>query len=194
MERLESLATTIALAFADDPIWQWLFGTETTLTLEQGLPLSRYFVSQMTAPNELHGFRHHEAVALWTAPGNEDAPSSVLNDELALAAFGPGTEIDIDKGPAITAVMHEARPAEPHWYLGIIAVAPGRHGQGFGGRLLQTMHDRCDRLGLPAYLESSNPRNHSLYLRHGYLEQGEISAAGSPPLMCFLRQPRPIGD
>jgi hypothetical protein len=43
---------------------------------------------------------------------------------------------------------------------------------------------------LPAYLESSNPRNISLYERHGFEIIGLIQAGGSPTLTPMLRRPR----
>ena len=42
---------------------------------------------------------------------------------------------------------------------------------------------------MPAYLESSNPRNISLYLRHGFVDTGEITAADGPSLIPMWREP-----
>jgi ribosomal protein S18 acetylase RimI-like enzyme len=44
-----------------------------------------------------------------------------------------------------------------------------------------------DREHLPVYLESSNPRNLSLYRRHGFEEIGEIRSGDSPPIAAMLR-------
>jgi hypothetical protein len=49
---------------------------------------------------------------------------------------------------------------------------------------------RCDREGLPAYLESSNPRNIPLYQRHGFEVLGTIQLDASPPITPMLRAPR----
>jgi ribosomal protein S18 acetylase RimI-like enzyme len=50
--------------------------------------------------------------------------------------------------------------------------------------------ERCDRDGLPAYLESSNPRNISLYQRHGFEVVGRIQAGTSPVMTPMYRKPR----
>jgi RimJ/RimL family protein N-acetyltransferase len=50
--------------------------------------------------------------------------------------------------------------------------------------------ERIDAEGLPAYLESSNPRNISLYQRFGFEAIGEIRAGGSPPVVPMLRKAR----
>jgi ribosomal protein S18 acetylase RimI-like enzyme len=66
---------------------------------------------------------------------------------------------------------------------------PG-HGQGCGSALLRHALTRCDRDGVPAYLESSNPRNVPLYQRHGFEIIGSIQAGRSPTLVPMLRRPR----
>jgi RimJ/RimL family protein N-acetyltransferase len=50
--------------------------------------------------------------------------------------------------------------------------------------------DRCDRDKVPAYLESSNPRNMSLYRRHGFEPIGSIRAGSSPEIVPMVRRPR----
>jgi GNAT superfamily N-acetyltransferase len=65
-------------------------------------------------------------------------------------------------------------------------------GPGSGGSaLMQYALAACDRDGMPAYLESTNPRNVRLYERHGFELLGTIQAGSSPPLFPMLREPRP---
>ncbi|WP_209434992.1 hypothetical protein [Pedobacter ginsenosidimutans] len=45
-----------------------------------------------------------------------------------------------------------------------------------------------DRDGLIAYPESSNPKNISLYQRHGFEVIGEIQSGNSPILRPMLRK------
>lgn len=193
-DRREDIATTVALAFADDPIWKWILGLDRTITLDQGMPLARMLVAASSAADEIHGFRHFGAVALWSAPsGTVDAEVERRRDERAAPfreAFGALLgDRALNVGP-LGEVMRANRPDEPHWYLGIIGTRPDHQGQGLGSRVLTTMLNRCDRLGLPTYLESSNPRNHAFYARHGYQELGTISALDSPEIMRFRRNPK----
>jgi len=46
----------------------------------------------------------------------------------------------------------------------------------------------CDREQKPAYLESSNPANLSLYERHGFEVVAEVSEGGSPITFPMLRK------
>jgi hypothetical protein len=50
--------------------------------------------------------------------------------------------------------------------------------------------ERCDRDGIAAYWESSDPRNVPFYRRHGFEPIGTIQAGSSPPLTPMLRKAR----
>ena len=194
-ERLEPLARTIAASFADDPIWKWIYhGGDAALTIDQALPFARWLVAEMSSVDEIHGFRHHDAVALWHAPlfacNQEIVAAHAATTTPFVDALGPVLGERLQLIGALGDAMAQRRPAEPHWYLGIIGTHPDRQGEGLGAELLGSMHARCDRLGLACFLESSNPQNYGFYRRHGYVEAGDFSAAESPRLMAFRREPR----
>ncbi len=87
--------------------------------------------------------------------------------------------------------MTEARyPIGPHYYLPMIGAAASARGQGLGGALLSAVTEECDRGHVPAYLESSNQRNLTLYRRHGFevIEQMPLGRRG-PTLFRMLREP-----
>lgn len=193
LDRLEPVAQTIAVAFAADPVWNWLLGQPGASDGEGGLALARALVADTSPADETHGFRHHGAVALWRAPHDPDRPAAWKADRAApfLRAFAEWAGDRLGVIGEFSAALIAARPAEPHWYLSILATEPERQGQGLGSRLLSVMVDRSDRTGVPIYLESSNPRNHALYHRHGFVDGDEISAAGSPPVLAFYRRSRP---
>ncbi|HET9583943.1 MAG TPA: GNAT family N-acetyltransferase, partial [Bradyrhizobium sp.] len=88
--------------------------------------------------------------------------------------------------------MARYHPEEPHWYLPFIGVDPARQGNGLGAALLRSILAECDKMRLPAYLESTNPRNRPLYERHGFKEIGEIRAGDCPPVVPMLRQPKAV--
>jgi ribosomal protein S18 acetylase RimI-like enzyme len=86
--------------------------------------------------------------------------------------------------------MGKYHPVEPHWYLPLIGVDPVDQGHGYGSALMKYSLERCDQDKELAYLESSNPRNISLYIRHGFEIIGTIRAADSPPLIAMVRKPQ----
>ena len=83
--------------------------------------------------------------------------------------------------------MAEHHPHKPHWYLPLIAADPNWIGQGLGTLLMKHVLRRCDDEGIAAYLESSNPRNISLYERHRFKIIGEIQHGSSPTMTPMLR-------
>lgn len=193
-DKREEIAETVALSFADDPIWKWIYDTDEAIPLETGIVLARMLVAQSTPRDELHGFRHFGAVALWTAPSDADTADTATDDEARVAPFFNAFVDQMGDRIALTgelgAAMRAHRPEEPHWYLGILGTHPDRQNQGLGSRVITTMIQRCDRIGVPTFLESSNPRNYGFYARHGYVEHGDLVVAGSPPLKSFWRAPR----
>jgi ribosomal protein S18 acetylase RimI-like enzyme len=90
----------------------------------------------------------------------------------------------------VFAQMETYHPSEPCWYLPLIGVDPTCQGRGYGSALLRYALEQCDRDGMPAYLESSNPRNIPLYQRHGFEIIGAIQAGTSPTVVPMLRRRR----
>lgn len=84
---------------------------------------------------------------------------------------------------------HPTRP--PHWYLAVMGVAPEWQGRGLGTALMRPGLDAIDAAALPAYLESSTPRNRALYERNGFAVTGEMNLpAGGPPIWLMWREGR----
>ena len=121
--------------------------------------------------------------ALWLPPGVH--PDEERLDELMESTAAPAAQ---EAGPAIFKQMATYHPKEPHWYLPLIGVDPAHQNKGHGDALMRYALERCDRDKLPAYLESTNPRNVSLYRRHGFEALGTIQAGTSPTLVPMLRR------
>ncbi len=108
-----------------------------------------------------------------------------MND-LMMRTADAATAID---GPQLMQQMASYHPKEPHWYLPLLGVDPAHQNEGVGSALLRHVTDRCDRDGVPAYLESSNPRNIPLYERHGFEILGRAQSGSSPVITPMLRKP-----
>ena len=123
--------------------------------------------------------------ALWLPP-------NIYPDENALIALVQQTVSEqIQKDFfAVFEQMSRYHPSEPHWYLPLMGVDPSQQGKGFGSALLQHTLIQVDRDNHLAYLESSNPRNISLYKRHGFDLLGTIQIGTSPSIAPMLRRPR----
>ena len=95
--------------------------------------------------------------------------------------------------------LESNHPAEPHYYLPFIGVAPGWQGRGLGSAVMEPILERCDRERMPAYLDATTDRNRALYERLGFRITEEFSLGkGAPPLWRMWREPpkaaaRPAG-
>jgi ribosomal protein S18 acetylase RimI-like enzyme len=177
----QKAVATVALAFASDPMMRWSFPDPARY-----LAIAQDFIDafgghavEHSGADEIADFG---AAALWLPPGvapDSDAMGAII------AANMPADKMA--DGGSLFEQMDRFHPKEPHWYLPLIGADPVHQGKGYGSALMTHALMRCDRDGLPAYLESSNPKNVPLYERHGFKVIGEIQAGSSPTLYPMLR-------
>ena len=89
-------------------------------------------------------------------------------------------------------ISEAAVPPQPHYYLGVIGVAPDARGTGAGGALLQAFCrlSAADPRSSGVYLETGNPDNLPFYAHHGFEVRGS-GELGTGSLWClFHRHPR----
>ena len=172
---------TIVLAFAADPVarWSWPDPHQYLTSMPR---LTRAFGGVAFAEHSAYCTADYEGAALWLPP-------QVHVDENAVCEVIESTVAASTRGDVYTLFgqMMAYRPAEPHWYLFQIGVDPASQGKGYGSALMTYTLEQCDRDHAPAYLESSNPRNISLYQRHGFEALGTIQIGTSPPVVPMLR-------
>jgi GNAT superfamily N-acetyltransferase len=181
-DRARAIATIVA-AFSEDPVERWLYP-------ELGQYAAHFpkFVAAFGGEAFDHGTAWQlddcSAVALWLPPGAEpdgDGIVSVLSETVS-----PGKQGDLF---SVLEQMDEAHPSYAHWYLPWLAVEPRRQGASLGSRLLAHCLATVDKDGLPAYLETPNPRTVPLYERHGFEVTGAAQAGTCPPVTIMLRPP-----
>ncbi len=179
-----AVINTITLAFAADPVIRWAFPKEhdySTIFPK----FTRAFGGSAFLHNSAHCTEDFGGVALWLPPNvhfDENAVSKLLESEAPDSIRG-----DLF---AVLDQMEQYHPTEPHWYLPLIGVDPAVQNKGYGGALMKHALEQCDRDHALAYLESTNPKNVSLYQRHGFEALGTIQKGTSPPLVPMLRKAR----
>jgi ribosomal protein S18 acetylase RimI-like enzyme len=176
--------SVITLAFATDPMVRWTL-PDPTAYLAVMPDLADAFGGGGFAHEGVLLADDAAGAAMWLPPGVH--PDQQRMGELMGPYLSEAVARDIG---AVFEQMAAYHPDEPHWYLPLIGVDPERQGRGYGAALMRVATERCDRDGVPAYLESSNPRNISLYLRHGFEILGTIQVGGSPEMVPMLRRPR----
>jgi ribosomal protein S18 acetylase RimI-like enzyme len=180
----QAVIDVITLAFSSDPMARWAFpGPATYLAVMPDL--ARAFGGNGFAHGTADLVEGGLAAAMWLPPG-------VDPDSDRLMALSE-KHVPPDRLPDMMQVFEQMgtfHPSEPCWYLPLIGVDPACQGRGYGSALLRYATERCDRDGVAAYLESSNPRNIPLYQRHGFESIGSIQVGTSPTLVPMLRRPR----
>lgn len=174
---------TVVLGFGADPLNRWFLGRAATY-LKTARPLFDAFGGGAIEAGSAYVTDNFEGAALWLPPGVEpdDEPIGPLLAEAIVPEL-------IEDALRLFGEMQAYHPTDPVWYLPLIAVDPAYQGRGLGSALMKHALSICDETNTPAYLESSNPQNMSLYERHGFKTMGQIQVGTSPPVHPMIREP-----
>ena len=176
-------------AFRDDPLFGWLLRGR-DLERRRAAAFTAFATTAVHTPGaRMLMTRERTAAAIWLPPGRWKATlRETLRASPPLAAALRGGTV---RGLRLQAAVERRHPREPHWYLEALGAVPQARGTGVGGRVVQPVLDLCDDARLPAYLESSNPRNWSFYERLGFVRGQALPVPpGCPVLMPMRREPR----
>lgn len=188
VDDVQRLQTVLADAFLEDPVFGWLIPQagrrQARLRRYFGIELRRYALphGHVWTTGDLAGAMLNLPPGKWRVP-----PRTTL---LHGTAFG----VQVVRAARLGAAMelrHARLARGPHHYVRDIGVHPDMQGLGLGSALMRPTLDRCDREGLPAYIEASSERSAVLYERLGFQLIEELRVWGSPPLRLMLRAPRP---
>ena len=184
---LPAIVDAMAHAFYDDPVFRWLF-PEDDRRLAQMRKYFRGRARALSRQDEIYTVDGGQAAAMWARPGQwRDPPLEVARQFAALAPMLWKRAARSLRG------LHEIEsrhPSTPHWYLSVLGTHPDRQCQGLGSAVLQPILGECDRLEIPAYLETGTERNVSFYARHGFKVTEQIELPDGPPMWLMWRDPR----
>ena len=185
------LSRLFAAAFTTDPIFNWMArpGPKRAQVLEQ---FFFWLLKTRAIPfGEVWMSADGNVAAAWLPPGTAASPGGFMEQMRLLPLFVRLCGFPrLMRGSAMADAMEKNHPHEHHFYLAFIAVAPRLQGLGLGGAMLEATVKRADAMGVPAYLENSNPRNTKLYERAGFVARKNISPPGAPPLVGMWRDRR----
>ena len=172
---------TLLSAFRADPVERWLYPEEQGY--EEFFPaFLAAFGGAAFANDTVWQMDDFAAVALWFSPGVEPEADEIVR---ALVTTVDGTR----RGDTLAALeqMDAAHPRYPHWYLPWFGVEARVQGSGLGGTLMVDCLRVVDETGLPAYLETPNPRTISFYERFGFRVTGSTQTTDCPVITFMLR-------
>lgn len=168
---LDQVTEMMWLAFADDPLWSWAFPDHAKLK-----PWWRFLIGSALKHESVWVLGEFAAAAVWIPPSQKE----LAPDEEELVG-GLLEQLLGERAPEVMELLERFEAAhphdEPHYYLTLLGTHPHNRGQGLGMRLLGENLRWIDSQGMPAYLESSNPRNVPRYESVDF----ETIGAFSPP-------------
>ncbi|MFZ6005044.1 MAG: GNAT family N-acetyltransferase [Actinomycetota bacterium] len=189
------LARVAASGFYDDPVLSWVL-PDASKRLAQLVFLFDTMVRDMLPVGGTVHLLDDASAAFWRSPdyvhgrtSSDRARDREAEDPGAPSPLAPD---ELERLATLGQAIMAGHPHEPHWYLNVVSTLPERQGGGLGAAVLQPVLAMCDAQGIAAYLESSNPRNMSLYRRQGFVETGEIQLPDGPSLYPMWREPAAV--
>lgn len=189
---IDEMTRIVTSAFLDDPVWGPSFPDPSTRPQVAGaywrfmIGEALRFPESRVLDDPAGGAGALRAVAVWYPPGEDEISPEAhpAYDALVHELLGPDAAAALDHAGA---QFVAARPAEPHAYLTLLAVAPEARGGGYGMTLLQSALAEYDAAGIPTYLESSNAANDARYERLGYRPHAIVQLATGTRVQTYWR-------
>ena len=183
-----AVATCLASAFYDDPVWgRWTFPDEAT-RYERVYELMRFWTAAAARYPWVRMTDNAEAAAVWIPPGK---PEMTKQEEGRFASLIG--ELVGERASELNDLFDrfdQHHPEEPpHYYLSLWGTHRDHAGRGVGTALIRDNLARIDAQGMPAYLESSNPANLRRYEALGFTRKREFGPVGGPVITSMWRQP-----
>jgi|TARA_A100001234_G_scaffold126320_1_gene110797 GNAT superfamily N-acetyltransferase len=181
--KAEEVKAAITLGFTADPLIRWIFPDP-----QKYLRSFAVWMDEFSKPAFENGGvfadENYYGGSLWHPPGIH------LDSEILAPTFADIPEERVEHVVQFFDELGKYHPDEDHWYLAFIALDPSKQGQGLGSLILKEALKVVDEQGKIAYLESSNPKNMTLYERHGFETMGRVEFGDSPPAHPMIRYPR----
>lgn len=182
----DAVATVLAGAFADDPVFTWCIPDPARRSAL--LPgLFTLFAEAYAPLGAGRVIGNVSGAALWAPPGRQAVPDENADEFVTRIEQVAGT--DTARVVDVVSLLDDHHPRTACYYLNLIGVAPAHRGRGLGSALLEETLRRCDQEHRPAYLEATSPHNRRLYARHGFEVVTEVVVPHGPPLWPMWREP-----
>lgn len=192
VDDVPALSATLARAFVDEPVVNWLVPHRTRRTARREL----LFTLEMQTYVLPHGGAAYVADdagggliggCLVLPPGGWQTPLSVDGRTALRWLWALGTKLP--RANRFVRVAEEHHPVEPHYYVRWVGVRPHLQGRGLGAALMQPALDICDQEGVAAYIEASTERSAALYQRLGFVHLGVVEPPDGEPTYWPMRRP-----
>jgi len=180
------VSTTLADALANDPIFQWLFPSQRRRDTRMRRLFATELVHYVFPTGRVLTTDDFLGANVELPPGGWKMTMPLSGALGLVRVFG----MRLPRASRTQVFFERNHLQEPHYYIRTLGVATRFQGRGLGTALLRPTLDRCDREGVPAYLEASTERSAALYERLGFVHLGELRIPdGGPPFWPMRRPP-----
>ena len=184
---LDRAAETVTLAFAADPVWSVALARPDGRVDHHGAYWRR-FVDGAFEQESLWLIGDAAAVSVWVPPAGQELSDGAIEALLRFNAAWLGEDGAREMSELYDRFDSNHPTTEPHAYLSLLATHPDHRGRGIGQALLAENLALWDALGVPSYLESTNPANDHRYERAGFRRVGGFTAVrDSAPISTMWR-------
>jgi ribosomal protein S18 acetylase RimI-like enzyme len=164
-------AEMLARAFGDDPMLAHLL-PQAESRAERAFHLFRCVVQYGVLFGEVYATSSRmEGVAVWLPPPETD-PSFAKMLKVGVVSLpltaGVRCALRFWNLDCHLSRVWRRYGGFPHWYLGLLGVAPRCQGQGYGSTLVAPMLVRCDQENLRCCVDTANEKNTAFYRRFGF--------------------------
>lgn len=185
-DQVSEVGRIFAAGFSDDPVFTWVFDAPARDT--KLLTFFCFLAGEALVPQG-RTYLAPRCAAAWEPPDAPDWPDE-RGERFSAALQAVCSPAEMERLAALSSAVGSHRPPGSAWHLAVFATEPAGRSQGRGTAVLQQSLRVVDQTSHPAYLESTNPRNLSLYRRHGFEETGRMDLPGGPSLTAMWRPGR----
>jgi GNAT superfamily N-acetyltransferase len=181
----EEVVATVAAAFAEDPAWRFLMPDDYARLAPhfvRALFDLRIVSGNVWASDDL------ATVAMWDSPSGGDSEPQRTEEIWARYSAVAGRRAH-EQLSTYRRALAAASPADPYWYLGVLATHPARRREGLATAVLAPGLGEADRGGIACCLETSTRANRRFYERRGFIEATDVAVPGGPPTWWLRRAP-----
>jgi GNAT superfamily N-acetyltransferase len=175
----------VTAAFAEDPAWRFILNDEygrlapafAGALFDLRVACGNVWVSDDVA-----------TVAMWDSPSGEN--DRLQRAEEVWTRYRSATsEQAFERLLAYRDALAACAPAEPYWYLGVLATHPARQRQGLASAVLEPVLREAHRAGIACCLETSTDANRRFYERRGFITSRQVVLPGGPSTWWLRRAP-----
>lgn len=181
----EKVLSTACLAFCADPFVRWIMPEGQSYLDKYRELIEIYCYEKSLQYSTTFMVERFAGTAIWLPPGvfgNEQKISDWISENVLPEKLETFEEV-LDE-------MEKYNPKDNRsWYLAVLAVDPAFQRRGLGSTMMKHVNRILDEKGCQGFLETSNPKNISLYQRHGYEIMGEIKVGDCPIVTPMIRKP-----